>query len=84
MLHVRNNQIHTRTVLLIELLLQAETLKIHDTYHQLLSELRNYRLPDTSITQDSVMALGFAVCNRHHAAALLRGRIDRDLFYALN
>jgi hypothetical protein len=68
----------------IELLLQEETLKIHGTLHQLLSELRNYRLPDASITQDSVMALGFAVCNRHRAAVLLRGRIDRDLYYALN
>ncbi len=44
-----------------------------------------YRLPDATLTQDSVMALGFAVLNRHHAHATpTRGRINRELFYALN
>ena len=68
----------------IELLLQCETLKIHSSFQQLLSELRNYRVPDTSIAQDSVMALGFAVSNRHLASGFFGGRILRDLFYDLN
>ena len=68
----------------LELLLQDQTLKIHSSFDQLLSELRNYRVPDGSIRQDSVMALGFAVSNRHHATNSSGGRFSRDLFYALN
>lgn len=54
----------------IELRLQQQTLKIHGDFDQLLAELADYRLPDTSITQDSVMALGFAVSNADHAHAV--------------
>ena len=54
----------------IELLLQQRTLKIHADFQQLLAELADYRLPDSSITQDSVMALGFAVANADHAHAV--------------
>jgi hypothetical protein len=68
----------------IELLLQERTLKIHSEFPELLNELHNYRVPDTSIMQDSVMALGFAVSNRHNAASFWGGSIDRDLFYELN
>jgi hypothetical protein len=66
----------------LELLLQQRTLKIHPNFHQLLSELAAYCLPDSSITQDSVMALGFAVAQRHHAGA--SGRINRKLLHELN
>ena len=66
----------------LELLLQQQTLKIHPNFHQLLSELAAYCLPDSSITQDSVMALGFAVASRDHADSA--GCIDRKLFHALN
>ena len=54
----------------IELLLQQRTLKIHPDYKQLLAELADYRLEDRTLTQDSVMALGFAVSNAGHAHAL--------------
>lgn len=69
----------------IETLLEQQTLKIHSEFHQLLSELADYRQPDNSITQDSVMALGLAVMNafRAHSVAS-RGRIDRRLFHELN
>lgn len=53
----------------IELLLQQRALKIHADFRQLLSELASYRLPDNSITQDSVMALGIAVQNAELAHA---------------
>jgi hypothetical protein len=69
----------------IEILLQEGTLKIHSEYSQLLTELRNYRLPDVSIAQDSVMALGFAVSNRHQASSSATGgRILVDLMRKLN
>jgi len=69
----------------IEILLQEGTLKIHSEYSQLLTELRNYRLPDVSIPQDSVMALGFAVSNRHQASSSATGgRILVDLMRKLN
>jgi len=69
----------------IEILLQQQTLKIHPDFQQLLAELADYRLPDRSITQDSVMALGFAVANAHHAHAVASGgRIDRRLLRELN
>ena len=69
----------------IEILLQEQTLKIHHDFGQLLTELRSYRLPDSSITQDSVMALGFAVSNRHRASASATGgRILTSLMRELN
>jgi hypothetical protein len=68
----------------IEIQLQQHTLKIHRDFQQLLAELAEYRLEEGSITQDSVMALGFAVSNRHHANALTSGRINLELFYELN
>jgi hypothetical protein len=69
----------------IEMLLQERTLKIHRDFGQLLVELRNYREADGSITQDSVMALGFAVSSRRHASASdTRGRINVDLMRELN
>jgi hypothetical protein len=69
----------------IEILLQEQTLKIHSDFGQLLAELGNYRQPDGSITQDSVMALGFAVSNRHRASASgTEGRILVDLMRELN
>jgi hypothetical protein len=69
----------------IELLLQKQTLKIHPDFQQLLAELADYRLPDDSLTQDSVMALGFAVANGEHAHARASGgRINRKLLYELN
>jgi hypothetical protein len=69
----------------IEILLQRQTLKIHSDFRQLLTELANYRLPDGSITQDSVMALGFAVSNRHHAnSSTSGGRVNLQLFRELN
>jgi len=64
----------------IEIQLQQQTLKIHPDFQQLLIELAEYRLEEGSITQDSVMALGFAVTNRHHANALTGGRINWELF----
>src|SRR5204863_5825156 len=61
------------------------TLKIHHDFGQLLAELVNYRQPDGSITQDSVMALGFAVNNRYRASASgTGGRILADLMRELN
>jgi hypothetical protein len=69
----------------IEILLQQRTLKIHSDFGQLLAELGNYRQPDGSITQDSVMALGFAIANRHLASASgTGGRILSDLMRELN
>jgi hypothetical protein len=69
----------------IELGLQQQTLKIHQEFHQLLAELADYRYPDKSITQDSVMALGFAVANANHAHARTPGgSINRELLYELN
>ena len=69
----------------IELHLQQQTLKIHRDFQQLLAELADYRLPDRSITQDSVIALGLAVANAAHAHALTGGgRINHELFRALN
>lgn len=69
----------------IEIQLQQQTLKIHRDFHQLLGELADYRLPDHAITQDSVVALGLAVTNAHHAHARdSGGRILRELFYELN
>ena len=69
----------------IELQLQKGTLKIHSDFDQLLAELADYREPDGSIIQDSVMALGFAVANAEHASAHgSSGRIIRELFYELN
>jgi hypothetical protein len=69
----------------IEWLLTQQTLKIHAEFRHLLAELADYRLPDTSIAQDSVMALGFAVMYRHHAANTdSRGRINGRLFRELN
>jgi hypothetical protein len=69
----------------LEILLQEQTLKIHPEFQQLLTELADYRLPDSSITQDSVMALGFAVLNRQHAHAIASlGRINSTLLYELN
>lgn len=69
----------------IEMLLQERTLKIHPDFGQLLAELRNYRQPDGSITQDSVMALGFAVSSRRLASASgTGGRILVDLMRELN
>jgi hypothetical protein len=67
----------------LELLLQQRTLKIHPKFQQLLAELGDYRLPDDSLTQDSVMALGFAVTHAHQAYAS-GGRINRRLFRELN
>jgi hypothetical protein len=69
----------------IELRLQQQTLKIHRDFHQLHAELADYRFPDKSITQDSVMALGFAVANADHAhARTAGGSINRELLYELN
>jgi hypothetical protein len=69
----------------LELLLQERTLKIHSEFRQLLTELADYRLPDGSITQDSVMALGFAIAYAEHASAYGSGaRVNRELFYELN
>jgi hypothetical protein len=68
----------------VEILLQGKTLKIHVEFSQLRDELVAYRLPDTSITQDSVIALAIAVANRHLADDLTWGRIDRELFRELN
>jgi hypothetical protein len=69
----------------IERLLKRQTLKIHSAFQRLLAELADYRQPDSSITQDSVMALGFAVINAHLAHGLdSLGRIDRGLFHELN
>lgn len=69
----------------LEIQLQQQTLKIHPDFQQLLAELADYRLPDSSLTQDSVMALGFAVTNAHHAHAVASGGgINRDLFHELN
>jgi hypothetical protein len=69
----------------IEFLLQDRALKIHREFDQLLSELGNYRVPDSSITQDSVIALGLAVANKQHASASRNGGgINRELFYELN
>ena len=69
----------------IEIHLQQQTLKIHPDFQQLLAELTDYRLPDSSLTQDSVMALGFAVTNADRAHAVASGgRINRQLFYELN
>ena len=69
----------------LEFLLQQQTLKIHPEFQQLLDELANYRLPDTSITQDSVIALAIAVTNRHLAHDVAStGRIDRGLLTDLN
>ena len=68
----------------IEIQLQQQTLKIHPDFQQLLAELAEYRLEEGSITQDSVMALGFAVSNRHRADDLTVGRYNRELFYELN
>ena len=69
----------------IEIQLQEQTLKIHPDFHQLLAELADYRLPDDSITQDSVVALGLAISHAHHAHARdSGGRILMDLFYELN
>jgi hypothetical protein len=69
----------------IELHLEQKTLRIHQDLHQLHAELASYRSPDGSITQDSVMALGFAVANAKNASAAgsVSG-IDRELFYELN
>jgi hypothetical protein len=71
----------------IEIQLQEQTLKIHPDFHQLLAELADYRLPDHSITQDSVVALGLAISHAHHAHAHAHGsggRILRELLYELN
>lgn len=69
----------------IELRLQQQTLKIHRDFQQLLAELADYRFPDKSITQDSVMALGFAVANAQYAhARMAGGSINRELLYELN
>jgi hypothetical protein len=68
----------------IEIQLQQQTLKIHPDFQQLLAELAEYRLEEGSITQDSVMALGFAVGYRHRADDLTVGRFNRELFYELN
>jgi hypothetical protein len=69
----------------LEILLQEQTLKIHPEFQQLHEELADYRLPDTSITQDSVMAISFAVLNRQHAHAVASvGRINSTLLYELN
>ena len=60
-------------------------MKIHRDFGQLLIELRNYREADGSITQDSVMALGFAVSSRRLASASdTRGRINVELMRELN
>lgn len=53
----------------IELHLQQRTLKIRPEFDQLLAELGDYRDPEGSIVQDSVMALGIAVANAHSAHA---------------
>ena len=53
----------------IEFHLQQRTLKIHPEFDQLLDELSNYRDPEGSIVQDSVMALGIAVANADFAQA---------------
>jgi hypothetical protein len=69
----------------LEILLQQQTLKIHPDFQQLLAELADYRLPDSSITQDSVMALGFAVTHADQAHAVASGgRLNRRLLYELN
>jgi hypothetical protein len=69
----------------LEFLLQQWTLKIHPHFQQLLQELADYRVPDSSITQDSVMALGFAVTHRHRVHDIPSGgRIDRVLLDDLN
>ena len=47
------------------------------------AELADYRLPDGSLTQDSVMALGFAVTHAYEAHAS-GGRIHARLFSELN
>jgi hypothetical protein len=60
----------------IELHLQQHTLKIHPDFDQLLVELGGYREPEGSITQDSVMALGFAVANAGFAYAGSSGRLS--------
>jgi hypothetical protein len=54
----------------IEMLLQKQTLKIHSEFQQLLAELASYRLENGTLTQDSVMALGFAVTNADSAHAV--------------
>jgi hypothetical protein len=53
----------------IELRLQQGTLKIPTEFEQLLVELGDYRDPEGSIVQDSVMALGIAVANAGLAQA---------------
>jgi hypothetical protein len=69
----------------IEIQLQQQTLKIHRDFQQLLGELADYRLPDDSITQDSVVALGLAISHAHHAHARdSGGRILTELFRELN
>ena len=58
----------------IELHLQQRSLKIHSRFRELLDELTDYRQPEGSIPQDSVMALGFAVANAGYAHARWSGR----------
>jgi hypothetical protein len=67
----------------LEILLQQKTLKIDPKFQQLLAELADYRLPDSSLTQDSVMALGFAVTHAHEAHAS-GGRLHARLLRELN
>ena len=61
-----------------------QTLKIHRDFDQLLAELAGYRLPDGSITQDSVVALGLAVSYAQRAHADAAPGINRQLFHELN
>ena len=69
----------------LEMLFQQQTLKIHSSFQRLLEELGNYRLPDNSIAQDSVMTLGFAVVHRRRAHdKSAGGRINRRLLRDLN
>lgn len=69
----------------LEIRLQEQTLKIDPGFQQLVSELRDYRLPAGSTADDSVMALGFAVTHAHHAHAVKPGgRINGPLLLYLN
>jgi len=63
-----------------ELLFQQQILNIHARVGQLPPQLFNYSVLDSSIRQDSVMALGFAVTHRHRAHNTPSGgRINRSL-----
>jgi hypothetical protein len=74
-----------RIIAALRLRLELQEIQFQPSLTQLVSELRDYQLPDTNVVQDSVMALAIGLEHAREAQAFTgAGQINRRLFRELN